>query len=229
MQLLPNSSACIPKKSAFLPNSSGAKPLQDENTLSTYHIGHESTVHAVPSIVGGGPGIPIVYYLSADFLHPRFDYDFTDLKDNADGNHRRGGYTYRRPCGWHRYGIRVNGKYGDDRWLGSNPDSDEVWPVSYHGTTKEAAASITNTGYDVSKGNRFRFGKGIYSTPLVTEASNYATLFVYNGVKYKMVLQNRVNSKGMTVNRLPERPEIEYWVSLSDRDTRPYGVLIRRA
>ena len=41
-----------------------------------------------------------------EFFDPRFDYDFTNLRDTE--TFRRGGEVYERPCGWQRFALRVN-------------------------------------------------------------------------------------------------------------------------
>lgn len=51
------------------------KPLMDTK-LSDYGIGHESTVHVIPLLVGGGNPR---FFVDPDLLDPQFDYDFTTL------------------------------------------------------------------------------------------------------------------------------------------------------
>jgi len=89
---------------------------------------------------------------------------------------RRGKVRYRRPCGWQRYALKVSGEYdnGDDTWLGTG---DNAWPVSYHGTAKHNARSISEEGYLLSKGKRFIYGQGIYSTTDIHVAECYAKEF----------------------------------------------------
>ena len=41
-----------------------------------------------------------------EFFDPKFDFDFTDLKDTE--KYYRGGEVYERPCGWKRYALKVN-------------------------------------------------------------------------------------------------------------------------
>ncbi|CAG8833798.1 21330_t:CDS:1, partial [Cetraspora pellucida] len=118
----------------------------------------------------------------------------------------------------------VNGKYdnGNDKWLGTDQNA---WPVSYHGTSTHNAKSIAEDGYDLSKGMRFAYGRGIYSTPEVHIAEQYATEFEFEGTKYVMIFQNRVNPASL--KRIPVRNG-EYWVSEKGEDVRPYGICIKR-
>ena len=44
----------------------------------------------------------------------------------------------------------------------------------YHGTSQEGAKSIETVGFKASAGRRAKFGKGIYSSPVVWEALGYA-------------------------------------------------------
>ena len=109
----------------------------------------------------------MISFIDTNCLDPMYDCDFTNIKD--DKQFTRGSHVYRRPCGWKRIAIKVLNKYGpDNSWLGSTRrgswryESDSMeWPVSYHGTDKFNAKSIAETGFDVSKGKRFRFGFGV--------------------------------------------------------------------
>ena len=49
------------------------------------------------------------------------------------------------------------------------------WPVSYHGTKAHSAHKIALEGFDGKKGKRFKYGRGIYSTPDPEKAEKYAT------------------------------------------------------
>ncbi|RIB22093.1 hypothetical protein C2G38_1998868, partial [Gigaspora rosea] len=165
--------------------------LEDNKTISEYCIKNESTLHLVLRL-GGSSSRCIISCLNVnDFLDPRFDYDFTNKKDIGK-IFMRGSIQYKRPYGWKRFGLKVAGKYdnGDDKWLGKDKNS---WPVSYHGTAKHNARSIAEDGYDLSKGKRFAYGRGIYSTPDIHIAEKYAEKFEFEGSIYVMVFQNRVN------------------------------------
>ena len=116
----------------------------------------------------------------------RYDYDFTKMVD--DGKvYKRGDRTYYRPYGWNRVALNVKSKYGDDVWLGGTGGGIRTeshggeWPVSYHGTEKGFAEKIAAGGFDLKKGKRFQFGKGIYSTPDPAIAERYATVYEFKG------------------------------------------------
>ncbi|CAG8544306.1 24887_t:CDS:2, partial [Racocetra persica] len=141
----------------------------------------------------------IISYLSVRTLDPPYDYDFTNIND-LGVTFVRGNIQYKRPCGWKRIALKVTGKYdnGDNKWL---------------------------DGYDLSKGIRFAYGRGIYSTPDVHIAEQYATKFVFEGNTYVMIFQKRVNPASL--RRIPVGNG-EYWVSEKGEDVRPYGICIKR-
>ena len=126
-----------------------------------------------------GGGIP-TFYIDDSLMDSKFDYDFTGKVDDGT-KYYRGGHEYQRPYGWKRYAIKVLGRFESDKWLGEqgirSRSSDGEWPVSYHGTGESATGSIAQDGYKLSKGKRFRYGKGIYSTPSITVG--YGSLSVY--------------------------------------------------
>ncbi len=62
------------------------------------------------------------------------------------------------------------------------------WPVSYHGTGQLNAMNIADEGFRLSKCNRFASGRGIYSTPKLCVAKDYAKEFEHGGQKYLALL-----------------------------------------
>ncbi|GBB96652.1 hypothetical protein RclHR1_02800002 [Rhizophagus clarus] len=194
------------------------KQLIDEKTLSSYNIQKGSTIHVLSKIVGGNG----FFVIRGDLLDPSRDYDFTNLRD--DGVFFiRGMELYRRPYGWKRIALNVS-KYGNDvAWLGSVGDNNNEWPVSYHGTKRAFAESIASNGYQLSSGRRFMYGRGIYSTPFVNIAEQYAEEFVNNNIRYKVIVQNRINPEGLTKHH-----RNTYWLAPREDSIRPYGLCIKR-
>jgi hypothetical protein len=195
----------------------GGRRLEDAHTLRDYNIQRDSTIHVALQLRGGAPS---GMYLPQDFLDPPYDFDFTHVNDTGI-TFRRGGDVYRRPSGWLRYALKVAGKYPSDTWLGSTNGPGE-WPVSYHGTGKQNAESIAEVGYRLAHGINFAYGRGIYSSPNHTTAVGYAKEFLFQGKRYKVILQNRVNP-----TNLYRVPTIDYWISPKDEDLRPYGLCIK--
>ncbi|CAG8808467.1 25983_t:CDS:2, partial [Racocetra persica] len=197
----------------------GGQQLEGERTLISYDITRRCTLHLVLNLIGGGN---VVSYLSTDFLAPNFDFDFTII-DDKNSTFTRGNVLYRRPCGWRRFALKVSGNYdnSNDGWLGTDTNA---WPVSYHGTSKNNSKSISEEGYLLSKGKRFAYGHGIYSSPEVGVARLYAKEFDYNGDKYLVVIQNRVNP--VDLQKIPKDITRvgEYWITKKDEDIRPYGI-----
>ena len=192
------------------------KQLEDVRTLWDYGIHTDATVHLVLRLRGGGAP----WYLNADFLDPAYDYDFTHINDSRV-SFSRGGHLYKRPCGWLRYALKVDNKYGSNTWLGAS-DAAGVWPVSYHGTGYHNSLSVADEGFKLAKAVRFAFGHGIYSTPNIATAEQYAKEFLLkDGKRYKVVIQSRVNPANLYKYG-------DYWVSPKDEDIRPYGLCIKK-
>ncbi|KAM9968271.1 hypothetical protein ACTFIW_002708 [Dictyostelium discoideum] len=197
------------------------KPMEDCKSISDYYINKESTIHLSLRLLGGN-----IHALQIDekYFSPKFNSDFTKIIDVKQ--FFRGGEVYVRPYGWMRYSLNVKNlidKEGD-KWLGCK-NVDGEWPVSYHGSGKHESKSIAEKGYDLSRGLRFSFGPGIYSTPSIKLAQGYAKSFEHGGSTYLVVFQNRVNPK--TLIKIP-KSRAEIWISPKDIDIRPYGICIKK-
>ncbi|CAB4495317.1 unnamed protein product [Rhizophagus irregularis] len=200
--------------------------LKDNLTLLDYNILNNN---AMINLIGQNN--EVINFIDSDFLDPMYDCDFTNIVD--DKKFMRGSYEYHRPCGWKRIAVKVLNKYGDNAWLGKaakkgswryESDPNE-WPVSYHGTDKFNARSIAETGFDITRGKRFKFGYGIYSTPDINVAALFANKFIHNNEVYCLVFQNRVNPQ--TLNKINTSIG-EYWISPKSDDIRPYGICIKK-
>ncbi|XP_073726167.1 uncharacterized protein [Misgurnus anguillicaudatus] len=174
-----------------------------------------------------------------EFFDPQYDFDFTNCEDKSICT--RGGESYIRPCGWYRVALKVLDKYPDgNAWLGTDGwRSHSVageWPVSYHGTSIESAKGIFTSNYRA--GPRQLYGRGIYSTDDIEQASGYSKEFISktNGKKYRVIMQNRINPQ---MRKVCERQD--YWLieipdgtspakekEIVEKSIRPYGILLKQ-
>jgi hypothetical protein len=205
--------------------------LSSQNQLNTPDV-RELHKYLIAAITSSDSTKKIT--LPASLLDEPYHYDFTNISDKGV-KFFRGESTYIRPCGWQRYAIKVKGKYPDDSWLeGKTPRADQYssaegeWAVSYHGTSLNNGLSIAEEGFKLSKGERFLYGKGIYSTPDIEVASLYARTVEVNGKNYKFVVQNRVNPKNVKKITKDITDVGEYWISPTENDIRPYGFCVKK-
>jgi hypothetical protein len=191
--------------------------LEDHCVLEAYLIREGSTLNLVRAVDAQAQQICL-----ADFgkLAPQYDRVYTE-KDRAK-TYSRGGQVYLKPVGWQRIGLKVIGKFENDIWLG-NSDGVGVWPVSYHGTSRDSMNSIAGEGYMLSKSFNFAYGRGIYSSPDIAVAEGYTKTFTNGGQTFRVALQNRVNPASLKIatNKI--------YVSEKQEDIRPYGILIKRS
>ena len=157
----------------------GGRQLEDDKSLGYYNIGPDSTVSSNLRLRGGSG--PVWCFIDPSLLDEKFDYDFTSVRDDRK-KYYRGGNRYYPPYGWKRYGLNVLGKYDDDAWLGEYRNCTEStpgeWPLAYHGLKDHSVwPSIARGGYDLGRSKRALFGKGIYSTPSIDVAEQFAEPF----------------------------------------------------
>ncbi|XP_071403415.1 uncharacterized protein [Centroberyx affinis] len=174
-----------------------------------------------------------------DFFDSSYDCDFSNFSWWS-ASCMRGDEEYKRPVGWYRMALKVQDKYPDgNTWLGPNGmrhhSARGEWPVSYHGTSLEGAKGIIKSHYKA--GPRAVHGRGIYSTPSLDSADEYATRFTSEttGKTYRVIMQNRINPKERFICQ-----KKEYWLipvpdgssrrqekEIVERSIRPYGILIQ--
>nr|XP_055070357.1 uncharacterized protein LOC129451285 [Misgurnus anguillicaudatus] len=173
-----------------------------------------------------------------ELFDPKYDYDFTHCTDKSVC--WRGNELYKRPCGWNRIALKVLDKYPErNTWLGTDGwrshSVDGEWPVSYHGTSIEGARGIISSHYKA--GPRQLYGRGVYSTYDIDQASGYSMEFTSkkNGKTYRVLMQNRINPD---MRKVCERQD--YWLievpdgtspaeekEIVEKAIRPYGILLK--
>ncbi|GAA6215373.1 uncharacterized protein LOC108893838 [Lates japonicus] len=174
----------------------------------------------------------------SEFFAPEYDYDFSGLRDTE--TYWRGGEKYERPSGWYRFGLKILDKYCENTWLGTQYRSTQScpgeWPVSYHGTSKKGAEGIIEGYYKPGPGQVY--GRGIYSTPEIAEATYYAKTFTSqkDGKTYKVILQNRINpayrrkynNDKYWLIPIPHGTSDEREQDIVENAIRPYGLLVKQ-
>jgi hypothetical protein len=154
----------------------------------------------------------------------------------------RGNKPYYPPTGWIGYGLNVKDKYENNDWLGMNNSKNE-WCVAYHGIGSQAKSKeIFDITRNIAKGglkkgprqvhkncndiyhNNKKVGEGIYCTPKIEVAENYAGISEVNGKKYKMAFMLRVKPNAIRGCNCQDAKD--YWV-VNDYEMRPYRILIK--
>lgn len=183
-----------------------------------------------------------IFAIPDDFFDPKFDFDFTNMSESKSDECKRGDEPYKRPYGWMRFALKVRDKYPDgNAWLGTDGwRSRSVpgeWPVSYHGTGLEGAQGIIQTHFKA--GDSQAYGRGIYSSPDITVAEEYAKSKKFtsqkNGKTYKVIMQNRVNPKNRKIIEgknfwlvpIPEGTSADKEKEIVESSIRPYGLLLK--
>lgn len=155
-----------------------------------------------------------------------FDYDYNyEYKEYDKVKYMRGGREYLRPYGWYRFGLKIRGKYdnGDDKWLGDN-NSEGEWVNAYHGTKIRNVNSILKVG--LRPGTRNQYGIGIYCSPKIKTATEYADSFEYEGNYYQVVIQVRVKPDKIVECKSKGGNE-DYWYIEKSENIRNFGLLMK--
>ncbi len=182
-----------------------------------------------------------IFAIPDDFFDPKFDFDFTNMSESKSDECMRGDEPYKRPYGWMRFALKVRDKYPDgNAWLGTygwrSRSVPGEWPVSYHGTDLKGAEGIIQTHFKA--GDRQVYGRGIYSSPDINVAENYAKHKTFtsqkNGKTYKVIMQNRVNpkkreimDKNIWLVPIPGGTSAKQEKEIVESSVRPYGLLLK--
>lgn len=160
----------------------------------------------------------------------------------------RGGEPYYPPYGWIGIGLKVFDQYKDDRWLDMQNLEGE-WVVAYHGLGRAVdrgqlnpvIGNVVRMGFKPG-GNQIhincedfyhkgkKVGEGVYVTPYIHIAEEYAGTANVNGVNYKIVIMVRVNpSARRHCMKCEESRNYKYWVVNATIDEiRPYRILYKK-
>ena len=160
----------------------------------------------------------------------------------------RGGKPYDPPLGWNGIGLKVMDKYGDNTWIGMN-NSEGEWCVAYHGIgSGEPSDKVKDITGKIFKGafkagsrqahsncpDQFHPGKlvgdGVYCTPKISTAEDYAGISDINGKSYKTVFMVRVKPSAIRhCDQCSDSKEpYVYWVVNGTTDEiRPYRILYK--
>lgn len=145
--------------------------------------------------------------ITKDSLDPKWDYDFTNLRESSGEKYVRGDMPYYRPYTWNRYALTALGKYGiSNTWLGEPGDRQEnspgEWIVTYHGTNSIFATYIADDDA-YKEASRAVYGPGIYTTNIPEEAEAYARRTTSEKNKdqaeYIYIIQNRLNPANVEI------------------------------
>ena len=154
----------------------------------------------------------------------------------------RGNKPYDPPVGWIGIGLKVLDKYNDNTWIGMD-NIDGEWCVAYHGVgtgqSSEKVKNITGLIYKGSFKKGWRqahydcqdkfhpgneVGEGVYCTPTIATAEEYAGESTINGKDYLTVLMVRVKPDAIRSCTC----EKDYWVVNGTTDEiRPYRILYK--
>ena len=191
--------------------------------------------------------MPLLTYLQLrpeDFApEHNFDYRERGLKDGY-----RGGHPYNVPRGWYRQALNISNKYEDEemRWL-SHLNTDDVWPLAYHGTHADVASDVAKEGLSPDKVAADDFREetveragleknkhGIYlnthcdggAHPRHTETFS-VQVSRRKTERFRIVFQCRVRPGEFTVHQSPSTTG-DIWRVVDPTAVRPYGILVRQ-
>ena len=158
-------------------------------------------------------------------------------------NEKRGNMEYNPPIGWIGIGLNILDKYdnGDNTWLEMYNLKGE-WCVAYHGVygeedmVKKRSGLIIEEGFKSGNGQEHKdckdkfhpenkVGEGIYCSPKIEIAEEYAGTIKINNKKYKTVFMVKVKPNAIRCCNDCEFAK-DYWV-INRGEIRPYRILYK--
>ena len=163
--------------------------------------------------------------------------------DGWPKNESRGGKPYDSPVNWKGIGLKVKDIYLDNIWIGMKNIEGE-WCVAYHGVArgqksidvKKVVGLIYKGTFKPGQGQYHKncedschpgkkVGIGVYVTPHIKTAEEYAGISIINGVSYKTVLMVRINPNAIRGCLCRK----DFWVVNGTPDEiRPYRILYKK-
>jgi len=185
-------------------------------------------------------------FLTADLLEPAYNMNESDWPRNIQYRGPIGNrYRYYPPYEWKGYGLKVLGKYENDKWLTYLNTPGEWW-IAYHGLgNPKVSKNIIIEGFKT--GDRHEFDKnkkgfiendlnhpgqstrpGAYFTPIIEYAEFFAEEkggIVVNNQNYIVAFMCRVNPDTIMVR---EPAPCEWICSGGVDQVRPYRILVKK-
>ena len=178
---------------------------------------------------------------------------FDSSYNNKDGgwgiNETRAGVKYIPPIGWYGYGLKVLGKYENNKWIGYEGKTGE-FAVAYFGLSniygnennlnhflnEIDSQDVLKMGYEQiykndininvqSKDEYEKCGNGVYLYQDPKIAENTASIIDIGGVRYKVLLMCRVNPNKI---RQPIGYQHCWILNPTPAEVRPYRILIKK-
>ena len=168
-----------------------------------------------------------------DFIDKeKIDYLGNSLNFNSNLNLKRGKETYDPPYNWIGIGLKVIGKYEDDKWI-KNKNEDSEWAIGFHPVKSleslngilteglKAGEHQYNQNDDNIRNKGENIGIGVYLFPEIKTAEENAKTVNIKNKAYKIVIMSRVK-----ISEIRQPDDINYWI-VSPEFIRNYRLLIK--
>ena len=182
--------------------------------------------------------------LSPNMFVPNFCKNLNDWPKGDDLV--RGGEKYCPPYGWIGIALKIGNKYGEDNeWFGKDGKNEKEWCVAYHGIGRgnELAKVYSIIQNNLKQGPKQRYSvypntrkasmkeynrckKGVYLTPDISKAENYAGKIKlgYYSKEFQFAIQARVDPNKI---RDPGAVPINWILNGGNEEIRPYRLLVK--
>lgn len=162
----------------------------------------------------------------------QIDYKGNSMNFNSNLNLQRGKEIYFPPYSWIGIGLKVIGKYEDDKWINNNNEESE-WANAFHPISSlKSINNILEEGLKPGNSQYFQWyedkrhkgkiGNGkVYLYPNIKMAEENANIININNKKYKIIVMVRVK-----ITEIREPYKHNYWI-LPPEFIRNYRLLVK--